>query len=249
MKLPFPLQESEKVLLICRRHWIYLWPRLVLEALIAVLPVVALFIVLRWADALDGVAPKIAAAVSLVWLAIWGVRIFFIKYRYDNDLWTITDQRIIDSYRSSPFSLKMTSADLVDIVDTAMERSGILATMLNYGHIRCETAGSARTSRCRRYRTRRRCTPSLTRSATASAALSTKAIRSPSPRRHRPPIDGASRWLVGLNRKACPLAETIAGTSHGRIESRIHQRRHNNRLAAGPVHTFHLLLHGPAGGV
>ena len=141
MKLPFPLQESEKVLLICRRHWIYLWPRLVLEALIAVLPVVALFIVLRWADALDGVAPKVAAAVSLVWLAIWGVRMFFIKYRYDNDLWTITDQRIIDSFRSSPFSLKMTTADLIDIVDTAMERSGILATFLNYGDIRCETAG------------------------------------------------------------------------------------------------------------
>jgi len=141
VKLPFPLQESEKVLLICRRHWIYLWPRILLEALIAVLPVVALFVVLRWADALDGVAPKIAAVVSIVWLVIWGVRIFFIKYRYDNDLWTITDQRIIDSYRSSPFSLKMTSADLVDVVDTAMERSGILATMLNYGRIRCETAG------------------------------------------------------------------------------------------------------------
>jgi hypothetical protein len=141
VKLPFPLQESEKVLLICRRHWIYLWPRLVLEALIAVLPVVALFIVLRWADALDGVAPKVAAAVSLVWLAIWGVRMFFIKYRYDNDLWTITDQRIIDSFRSSPFSLKMTTADLIDLVDTAMERSGILATFLNYGDIRCETAG------------------------------------------------------------------------------------------------------------
>jgi len=141
MKLPFPLQQSEKVLLICRRHWIFLYPRMALETLIALLPIVALFVVLRWADALDGVALKIAAAVSLVWLAVWGVRIFFIKYRYDNDIWTITDQRIIDSYRSSPISLKMTTADLVDLVDTAMERSGIFATLLNYGDIRCETAG------------------------------------------------------------------------------------------------------------
>jgi len=141
VKLPFPLQESEKVLLICRRHWIYLWPRIALEALIAVVPVIALFIVLRWADALDGAAPKIAAAVSVVWLAIWGVRIFFIKYRYDNDLWTITDQRLIDSTRSSPFSLRMTAADLVNIVDTAVVRSGILPTLFNYGDIRVETAG------------------------------------------------------------------------------------------------------------
>jgi len=141
MKLPFPLQETEKVLVVCRRHWIYLYPRLVLQLLIAVLPVLALFLVLRWADALDGLATKVAVVVSVVWLATWAVKIFFLKYRYDNDLWTITDQRIVDSFRSNPFSLKITSADLVDIVDTAMNRSGLLPTMLNYGDIRCETAG------------------------------------------------------------------------------------------------------------
>ncbi len=45
MKLPFPLQETEKVLVVCRRHWIYLYPRLVLQILIAILPVLALFLV------------------------------------------------------------------------------------------------------------------------------------------------------------------------------------------------------------
>ena len=141
MKLPFPLQETEKVLVMCRRHWIYLYPRLALQILIAILPVLALYLVLRWADALDGLAAKVAVVVSVVWLAVWAVKVFFVKYRYDNDLWTITDQRIVDSYRSNPFSLKITSADLVDIVDTAMNRSGLFATMLNYGDIRCETAG------------------------------------------------------------------------------------------------------------
>jgi hypothetical protein len=141
MKLPFPLQESEKVLVVCRRHWVYLYPRLALQLLVAVLPVLALFLVLRWADALDGLALKVAAVVSVVWLAVWAVKIILLKYRYDNDLWTITDQRIIDSFRSNPFSLKITTADLIDIVDTSVNRSGILPTMLNYGDIRCETAG------------------------------------------------------------------------------------------------------------
>ena len=141
MKLPFPLQQSENVLVVCRRHWIFLWPRVIFEALIAIVPVVALFIVLRWADALDGAAPKIAGVISLVWLAIWGVRIFFIWYRYNNDLWTITDQRLVDSTRSNPFNLRMAAADLVNIVDTEVVRSGILPTLLNYGNIRVETAG------------------------------------------------------------------------------------------------------------
>jgi len=141
MKLPFPLQETEKVLMMCRRHWIYLYPRLVLQILTAILPVLALYLVLRWADALDGLAAKVAVVVSIVWLAVWAVKAILVKYQYDNDLWTITDQRIVDSYRSNPFSLKITSADLVDIVDTAMNRSGLLPTLLNYGDIRCETAG------------------------------------------------------------------------------------------------------------
>jgi hypothetical protein len=141
VRLPFPLQESEKVLLMCRRHWLYLYPRLALQVLAAVLPVLALFLVLRWADALDGLAQKAAVVVAVVWLAFWAAKVFFLKYRYDNDLWTITDQRIIDSFRSSPFSLKITTADLVDIVDTSLSRSGILPTLFNYGDIRCETAG------------------------------------------------------------------------------------------------------------
>jgi hypothetical protein len=141
MKLPFPLQESEKVLIICRRHWLYLYPRLALHILVAVVPVVALFLILNWADALDGVGLKVAIVVSAIWLVFWGVKTFFVKYRYDNDLWTITDQRIIDSFRSNPFSLKITSADLVNIVDTSLIRSGLLPTLFNYGSIRCETAG------------------------------------------------------------------------------------------------------------
>jgi hypothetical protein len=114
---------------------------MVLQILIAVLPVLALFLVLRWADAMDGLAAKVAIVVSAIWLAVWAVKIILLKYRYDNDLWTITNQRIIDSYRSNPFSLKITTADLVDIVDTSLNRSGLLPTMLNYGDIRCETAG------------------------------------------------------------------------------------------------------------
>jgi hypothetical protein len=141
VKLPFPLQENEKVLLVCRRHWLYLWPRIAAYAVIAFLPLIALFLLLRWAGALDGIALRLALIWSAVWLAIWAVKAFFNWYRYNNDIWTITDQRIIDSFRSSPFSLTMTTADLVDIVDTAMQRSGILATLLDFGDIRCETAG------------------------------------------------------------------------------------------------------------
>ena len=61
-------------------------------------------------------------------------------YRYHNDIWVITNQRLIDSTKTNPFNLKMSTADFVNIQDMTVERAGILRTMLDYGDIVCQTA-------------------------------------------------------------------------------------------------------------
>jgi hypothetical protein len=66
---------------------------------------------------------------------------FLLWYRYNNDMWVITNQRLIDSFRKHPFSLAITSADLVNVQDISVERNGILRTTLDYGDIVCQTAG------------------------------------------------------------------------------------------------------------
>ncbi len=138
--LHFPLQDNEQVLLICRRHWIYLWPRIALMTLFAIVPPIAAGIVLRRGGWLDGTAAKVFWIASVVYLIYWGVRIFLDWYRYHNDIWVITNQRLIDSNKTNPFNLKMSTADLVNIQDMTVERDGIFRTMLDYGDIVCQTA-------------------------------------------------------------------------------------------------------------
>lgn len=138
--LHFPLQENEGVLLICRRHWIYLWPRSVLMAAFALVPVVAAGVLLGKAGQFDGIAAKIYGVASLIWLVYWAARILLNWYRYHNDIWVITNQRLIDSTKTSPFKLTMSTADLVNIQDMTVERDGVLRTMLDYGDIICQTA-------------------------------------------------------------------------------------------------------------
>src|SRR5262245_62013266 len=111
--LPFPLQEGESVLALCRRHWLYLWPNIILKSLVALAPLIAIAAALAAADAYEGVAAKVFWVVSAVWLLFWGVRIFLAWYRYHHDIWVITNQRLIDSYKSNPFSLRVATADLV----------------------------------------------------------------------------------------------------------------------------------------
>ena len=139
-RLPFPLQDGEIVLNLCRRHWLYLWPRTTFMALLALAPVIVVAVLLSKADALDGTIGKVFWIAAAVYLLYWIVRILLSWYRYHNDIWVVTNQRIIDSTKTTPFNLKISTADLVNIQDMSVERDGIVRTVFDYGDIVCQTA-------------------------------------------------------------------------------------------------------------
>jgi len=143
VKLPFPLQPGEQVALVTRRHWIFFVPRFVADALAGIVPVAALLIGFAAAGTLKGTALRIALIVCALWLLFWLFRIALLKYRYDRDLWAVTDQRVVDVVQRSPFDFHMASTDLVRIQDMAIAIDGVFQRMLDYGDIECQTAGEA----------------------------------------------------------------------------------------------------------
>ncbi len=129
------------MLLLSRRHWLFLWSKLVAVALIGVLPVVAVTWLVGATAGFDGLAGKAVLVFDVLWAAYWLVRLYFTWYRYNRDMWVVTDQRLVDSIRRHWFHHRMASADLVDIEDIAVVREGILPTLFNFGDVRCQTAG------------------------------------------------------------------------------------------------------------
>ncbi len=138
--LHFPLQDDERVLMICRKHWLFLWPRIAVMGVVALAPVIVIAVLLGNAGRLDGTTGRVFWIAALVYVAYWAVRMFLNWYRYHNDIWVITNQRLVDSTKTNPFSLKISTADLVNVQDMTVERSGVLRTMFNYGDIVCQTA-------------------------------------------------------------------------------------------------------------
>lgn len=134
------LQPGERLVLKCRRHWIYLWPALALDALIVIVPVALLAWMIGRFDWQGGVRSAVFVLMAL-WTVAWAVHAYFIWYRHHNDMWLITNQRLIDSQRKHWFHQELASADLVDVQDTSIQRNGVLRTMLNYGDLLCQTAG------------------------------------------------------------------------------------------------------------
>jgi hypothetical protein len=138
--LHFPLQDNEQVLKICRKHWFFLWPRVAAYAVAALVPIIAAAVAMSRTAGLGGTAGKAFWIAALVYFLYWAVRMFLTWYRYNNDIWVVTNQRIIDSTKTNPFSLKMSTADLVNVQDMTVERDGVFRTMFNFGDIVCQTA-------------------------------------------------------------------------------------------------------------
>ena len=137
--LPFPVQPGEQIVQIIRRHWLYLWPSIALQVALGVAPLIAAAILLSVLD-LEGIVATVVWAVAGAHLAYRALLTFLTWYRYHNDIWVVTNQRIIDSYKRHPFSLRIATADLSNVQDMTVERHGMLRTMLNYGDILCQTA-------------------------------------------------------------------------------------------------------------
>ncbi len=141
MNLPFDLQGDESVLLFCRRHWLYLWSKVVAAGLAGLVPILLLVVLVGRIAGLGGASGRIALVLAVLWGGYWLVRGYFTWYRYNHDIWVVSNQRIIDSLRRHWFHHRMASADLVDIEDIAVVREGILQTAFDFGDLRCQTAG------------------------------------------------------------------------------------------------------------
>ena len=136
--LPVPIQPGERVLLLRRKHWMYLWPTVALNAAIALIPTFA-FLWLLDAIGLEG---RVATIIVIVYVLFFVMRLALIWYRYHHDYWVVTNQRVIDVKRNNPLNMQVSTADLVNIQDMTISRNGLLKTMLDYGDVICQTAGT-----------------------------------------------------------------------------------------------------------
>jgi len=139
MALPVQLQSDEQVIAVLRRHPIYIVLQIIGIVLLAML-LVSLFTWMQiQVSSLGSVMNILNTATLIVVLSAIGL----IYYRYRNDLWLVTNQRLVDSVKTSPLSHEVSSADLLNVQDISVSKRGIFPTLFNFGDVKCQTAGSA----------------------------------------------------------------------------------------------------------
>ncbi len=140
MQVPFDLQPAETVTIAFRRHWVHLYPRLALLVLVAVVPPIAVWTAVAAVADATGAVRLLLILASVAWAGAWLVRAYLLWYRYEHDIWVVTNQRLVDSLKRHWFHHRMASVDLTDIEDVAVVREGVLRTLFDFGDLQVQTA-------------------------------------------------------------------------------------------------------------
>jgi membrane protein YdbS with pleckstrin-like domain len=112
--------------------------------LLALFPLILFFIFLALPIHINFEGSLTAFLISIYafWLLICWIIGFIYWTNFYLDIWIITNKRLIDIEQHSLFKREVSILELNKIQDITSEVKGILATLLNYGNINVQTAGS-----------------------------------------------------------------------------------------------------------
>ncbi len=144
------LEDDEKIIIIVRKHWFFLFSKSTAVILAAFAPIVAWFVITNYlgssaiTSALDLTAyTKHFFFLQTVWLLLSWISLAHIWTDYYLDLWAVTDRRIIAIDQVSLFRRQTGSFRLEKLQDMNIEINGIIPTMLHYGSIEAQTASGS----------------------------------------------------------------------------------------------------------
>jgi len=142
------LETGEEVVKQVRKHWFVLFVRTAGVVLMGVVPLIIVFVALPNAEKLPNVSIDVsllykpAIFFSAAWLLIVWMMLFGIWTDYYLDSWIVTTRRVIAIDQQGFFRRRVASFRLERLQNVTVDVRGIIATLLNFGHITAETAGN-----------------------------------------------------------------------------------------------------------
>lgn len=133
-------KEGEEVVIFLHRHWFTLASKFAFIFMGALLPFVLIGLFGRAMSSL-GLLPLFAALWAGYYMLLW-YAFFYALTMYTLDSWIVTNMRIINSVQQGFFNRNISELVLDRVQDVSLSLDGAIPTMLNYGNIKVQTAGS-----------------------------------------------------------------------------------------------------------
>ena len=128
-----PLEHSEKVLHTARKHWFIF----VVEAfgiiILGFLPLALFLLPLE-------IQANLVYFLTSIWMLLLTVALARIWTDYYLDVWFVTNFRVLAIEQRGMFNRKISVFRFDQIQDVTIEIAGLIATLINFGTIRVQTA-------------------------------------------------------------------------------------------------------------
>lgn len=133
----FTPQAGEEVWALIRQHPFLLFVKVALIGLVAFLPLGGLWYgFVRFGDL--GQDPQLWALVTVtaMWLANSSARYYLLRYRHHNQVWLVTDRRLVHIYRRHWFKGWTTEVAMAEVASATIGKPP-LGRLLDYGDVLC----------------------------------------------------------------------------------------------------------------
>ena len=133
-------ENSEKTILLLRRHPFFILTHLTFFTLLILIPVVIgiSFYSFIYSNRLLDIFFFLC---SIWYLFLWS-GIFYSLTMYTLDVWIVTDRRIIDNTQHGFFNRTISELHLSRIQDISVQTEGVVQTFLKFGNLQIQTAGT-----------------------------------------------------------------------------------------------------------
>ncbi len=138
----FKLKPYEHIVIILRRHVIFVVRDVIALVIFSLIPLVAIyFLQLNFPAIMSGQVtyPLIVLGASIYLLAIW-LFFFSLIINFYLDIWVVTNDRIIAVEQEGLFSRTVSEMDLWLVQDVTSQSNGIGATLFGYGMLSVQSA-------------------------------------------------------------------------------------------------------------
>ena len=132
---------SERVVHFLYRHWLVLVSKILGAFFLLILPVIVYILLVSITALGTRVTFWFSLLLPIYYLLVWSSFCYTITM-YLMDTWIVTDQRILDNTQHGFFSRTVSELELSRIQDVTVTISGLIPTLLDFGNIEVQTAGS-----------------------------------------------------------------------------------------------------------
>lgn len=138
------LDPDENVILEVRRHWIVFLGNIISFCVLTILPIVLCTAAFHYIPSFSTIFSGHNFFIFLFFYMLWVLFLwigFFLSWtKFFLDVWYVTGSRIIDIEQKRIFYREVSNLRFDRIQDITIEVNGFIATFLNYGNIRVQTA-------------------------------------------------------------------------------------------------------------